>query len=122
MQLPFKMNVTRMRRLFKATCRYGFIVGKSTATNRTFLSARRNILGRSSSIIIKIIMISHNGNNGINEYALIYWPVLKWVTLTKWRQVYVDEFRPKYAVTTASGNEFQMCITLIEKKFERKLW
>ena len=26
------------------------------------------------------------------------------------------------AVTTESGNEFQMCITLIEKKFERKLW
>ena len=24
-------------------------------------------------------------------------------------------------VTTESGNEFQMCITLIEKKFERKL-
>ena len=40
---------------------------------------------------------------------------------TKWRQVYVAEYIfSEDAVTTESGNEFQMCITLIEKKFERK--
>ena len=66
-------------------------------------------------------------SNGINEYALIYCRSYKMgnhlqngdksTLLSLDLNMFSED-----AVTTESGNEFQMCITLIEKKFERKLW